>query len=84
MSAKVQWVDCKALDAAILDTNEAGCSEYQVFALYTSPYFFYTRKIPKFIIGLVTGCMQVSNLARTIGFRNILAYPVLLEKFYSE
>ena len=78
MSATVQWVDCKALNAAILDTFETSCSEYQIFIVH---YFFSTQKIQKLIIGLVTRCMQMSDLARTIGFRDILAYPVILEKY---
>ena len=45
---------------------------------------FYIQKFQKLVIGLVTRCMQKSDLARTIGFRKILAYPVLLGKFYSE
>ena len=43
MSAKVQWVDCKASDAAILDTFEASCSEHQVFIVHYSLH----RKISK-------------------------------------
>ena len=81
MSAKVQWVDCKASDAAVLDTFETSCTEHQVFIVH---YFFYIQKFQKLVIGLVTRCMQKSDLARTIGFRKILAYPVMLGKFYSE
>ena len=40
MSAKVQWVDCKASDAAVLDTFEANCSEHQVFTVH---YFSHTK-----------------------------------------
>ena len=40
MSAKVLWADYKALDAAILDTFEASCSEYQVFIVH---YFLHTK-----------------------------------------
>ena len=43
MSAKVQWVDCKVSDAAILDTFEASCSEHQVFIVH----YFFTHKISK-------------------------------------
>ena len=78
MSAKVQWVDCKASDAAVLDTFEASCSEHQVF--YRT-LFFYSQKFQKLVIGLVTRCMQMSDLARTIGFRDILANSIILEKY---
>ena len=77
MSAKVQWVDCKALNAPILDTLETSCSKHQVFIVH---YFFYT-KFQKLIISLVSRCMQMSDLARTIGFRDILAYSILPEKY---
>ena len=42
--------------------------------------FFYT-KFQKLIISLVSRCIQTSDLARTIGYPDILAYSILLEKY---
>ena len=53
---------------------------FRISGIYSAHYsFFCIRKIQKLIISLVTRCMQMSNLARTIGFRNMLAYPLVLE-----
>ena len=77
MSAKVQWVDCKALNAPLLDTFETSCSIHQVFYRI----LLFLHKISKAYYKPRFQMYADVRPSQDNRVRDILAYSILLEKY---
>ena len=77
MSAKVQWVDCKALNAPLLDTLETSCSKHQVFIVH----YFFLHEILKAHYKPRSQMYADVRPSQDNRVRDILAYSILLEKY---